>query len=83
MIPCVSTIKNKTKYRKKLSLSAIQCGIREPFHEKKCGEMKFLNNTLEFMVWSGCTRAKLLQSHPTLCDPMNYSPPGSSVHGIL
>ena len=25
-------------------------------------------------------RAKLLQ---TLCDPMDYSPPGSSVHGIL
>ena len=23
------------------------------------------------------------QSCPTLCDPMNYSPPGSSVHGIL
>ena len=20
---------------------------------------------------------------PTLCDPMDYSPPGSSVHGIL
>ena len=28
-----------------------------------------------------CT--KLLQSCPTLCDPMDYSPPGSSVHGIL
>ena len=28
----------------------------------------------------GC--AKLLQSCLTLCDPMNYSPPGSSVHGI-
>ena len=27
--------------------------------------------------------AKLLQSCPTLCDPMDYSPPGSSVHGIL
>ena len=27
--------------------------------------------------------AKLLQSCPTLCDPVNYSPPGSSVHGIL
>ena len=27
--------------------------------------------------------AKLLQLCPTLCDPMNYSPPGSSVHGIL
>ena len=23
------------------------------------------------------------QSCPTLCNPMNYSPPGSSVHGIL
>ena len=27
--------------------------------------------------------AKLLQSCPTLCNPMSYSPPGSSVHGIL
>ena len=24
-----------------------------------------------------------LQSCPTLCDPMDCSPPGSSVHGIL
>ena len=23
------------------------------------------------------------QSSPTLCDPMNRSPPGSSVHGVL
>ena len=23
------------------------------------------------------------QSRPTLCGPMDYSPPGSSVHGIL
>ena len=27
--------------------------------------------------------AKSLQSYPTLCDPMDSSPPGSSVHGIL
>ena len=26
---------------------------------------------------------KSLQSCPTLCDPIDYSPPGSSVHGIL
>ena len=26
--------------------------------------------------------AKSLQSCPTLCDPMDYSSPGSSVHGI-
>ena len=37
-----------------------------------------------------CARARahahvrvLSQSCPTLCDPMNCSPPGSSVHGIL
>ena len=28
-----------------------------------------------------CTKS--LQSCPTLCDPMDYSPPDSSVHGIL
>ena len=27
--------------------------------------------------------AKSLQSCPTLCDPMDYSLPGSPVHGIL
>ena len=30
-----------------------------------------------------CTHAKLLQSCLTPCDPMDYNPPGSSVHGIL
>ena len=27
--------------------------------------------------------AKSLQSRSTLCDPMDCSPPGSSVHGVL
>ena len=30
-----------------------------------------------------CVRAKSLQSCPTLWDPMDCKPPGSSVHGIL
>ena len=30
-----------------------------------------------------CTRVKSLQSCPTICDPMDCSLPGSSVHGIL
>ena len=30
-----------------------------------------------------CVRAKSLQSCLTFCDPMDRSPPGSSVHGIL
>ena len=29
-----------------------------------------------------CVWAQSLQSCPTLCDPMGYSPPGSSVHGF-
>ena len=33
------------------------------------------------IVDSMCMCAKFLQSCPTLCDPMDYSPPGSSVHG--
>ena len=30
-----------------------------------------------------CVGAKLLQSCPTLFDPMDHDPPGPSVHGIL
>ena len=30
-----------------------------------------------------CVRVLVTQSCPTLCDPMDCSPPGSSVHGIL
>ena len=30
-----------------------------------------------------CVHTKSLQSCPTLCDPIDCSPPGSSVHGIL
>ena len=30
-----------------------------------------------------CVGAKSLRSCPTLCDPMDCSPSGSSVHGIL
>ena len=32
---------------------------------------------------AAATAAKSLQSCPTLCDPIDGSPPGSSVHGIL
>ena len=33
-------------------------------------------------TWGVCMCAKSFQSCPTLCNPMNCSPPGSSVHGI-
>ena len=33
-------------------------------------------------MYSACFHAESLQSCPTLCDPMDYSLPGFSVHGI-
>ena len=34
-------------------------------------------------VIRGCALCLVAQLCPTLCDPMDYSPPGSSVRGIL
>ena len=34
-------------------------------------------------VYAAAAAAKLLQSCPTLCDPRDGSPPGSTVPGIL
>ena len=55
-----------------------------------------LNHELYTLVWinmfpllfdialvQGCMRAKLLQSRPSLCDSVDCSLPGFSVHGIL
>ena len=35
------------------------------------------------LISYAATAAKLLQSCPTLCDPTDRSPPGSSIHGIF
>ena len=35
------------------------------------------------MCYAAAAAAKLLQSCPTLCDPIDSSPPGSSIPGIL
>ena len=39
--------------------------------------------TTNHTIQHSCIHTKLLQSCPALCDPMDYSPPSSSVHGIL
>ena len=41
-----------------------------------------LLNTFSYSLQAAAA-AQLLQSCPTLCDPVDCSPPGSSVHGIL
>ena len=38
---------------------------------------------LLFNMLSATAAAKLIQSRPTLCDPIDGSPPGSTVPGIL
>ena len=50
------------------------------FHEIK---EQAMNRMTALELTAVCMRAKLFQSCPTLCDPMDYSSPGSSVHGIL
>ena len=47
----------------------------------KCGQSHMAESQLELSV--PCVHAKWLQSCPALCDPIDCSPPGSSVHGIL
>ena len=43
---------------------------------RRCGEA-----TVCYVIITLCVHAKSLWSFLTLCDPMDYSPPGSSVHG--
>ena len=38
-----------------------------------------MNRIVDMCVGQGCS---VTHSHPTLCNPMDCSPPGSSVHGI-
>ena len=39
-------------------------------------ERKNLNRSYEIMIYHAATAAKLFQSCPTLCDPIDGSPPG-------
>ena len=53
---------------------------------KRDRRRKVISTSIVFMIqlWRyAAAAAKLLQSCPTLCDPMDGSPPGSPVPGIL
>ena len=56
------------------------------FHEGKSNEIGYIvchvKNSINIVV-AAATAAKLLQSCPTLCNPIDGSPPGSLVPGIL
>ena len=40
-------------------------------------------NECGILIWGAAAASKSLQSCPTLCDPIDGSPPGSAVPGIL
>ena len=44
---------------------------------------KYFQKISKLYALSACVHAKSPQSCPTLCNLMDYSPPGSSIHGIL
>ena len=49
-------------------------------------QVKTKNDLVLITLLLGPGHLKLMEmipSVPTLCDPVDYSPPGSSVHGIL
>ena len=47
------------------------------------GEDFIFTKYSHLMYWAAATAAKSLQSCPTLCDPIDGSPPGSAIPGIL
>ena len=50
--------------------------------ERRSQRSELIDSPL-LMCYAAAAAAKLLQSCPTLCDPMDCSPPGFSIHGIL
>ena len=47
------------------------------------GLKRITNKDLLYSTWNSAAAAKSLQSCPTLCDPVDGSPPGSPIPGIL
>ena len=68
------------KKRKNWILGSYLIGNKGEYSEKQHLEESV---GLGYPLWYCCMRAKSLQSCPTLGDPMDCSPPGFSVHGIL
>ena len=79
----ISSSKNSASLSKLFSLSEAQfpCLRRRTAQMLSNGPVIFLSD--QAVCVCVCVCAKLLQSCLTLCDPMDCSPPGSSVSGIL
>ena len=58
-------------------------GIDEGKGKMRCFHKPVLNGRYTVMGSPAAAAAKSLQSCPTLCDPIDVSPPGSPAPGIL
>jgi len=80
--------KNKPQVRRTLANHIYNKGLVSNIHKELSECNKEPNNKKWQLIWKHTSPKKtffvlIAQSCPTLCDPMDYSPPGSSVHRIL
>ena len=79
----------KPQYCKVISLQLTKINEKKKYKSLSCSrsiETDYSPNLVHelwFATPCACLHAESLQSCLTLCDPMDYSPPGSSTHGIL
>ena len=73
-------LENKTVYLKVIRVRVLE--VKPPNSRCFCVVIRHLCASKCFIKVSAAA-AKSLQSCPTLCDPRDSSPPGSSVPGIL
>ena len=52
-------------------------------HKPKCDTVKLLEENIREYLHAAAAASKLLQSCPTLCNPIDSTSPGSPVLGIL
>ena len=60
----------------------VNCLVEGFFSENVASEL-LLSSVLMLHIFTFESESKVTQSCPTFCDPMDYSLPGSSVHGIF
>ena len=66
---------------KNAGLEEAQAGIK--IARRNINNLRYADDTTLMAESAAAAAAKLLQSCPTLCDPIDGSPPGFSVPGIL
>ena len=60
-----------------------QCKWCDFAHWHQCGKTLHFWTMISSTKWKSKVKVLVTQLYPTLCDPMDCSPPGSSAHDIL